>query len=409
MPYELFLAIRYLRSRHKRRLARVTALVAVLGISLGVAAFIAAVALANGFRDEMREKILRGTAHMSVMRTDGKRITDYRELSARIKTVDGVSDAMGTTYDGAVLIGPNASAYAVLRAVDGEVARAEREVKQSLVEGSTTGIFYVNEGEPPNAVIGAELATHTGLHVGDVADLVLINASLTSNQPVKRFIRVVGIFRSGLFEYDSTWIYLPLDIASTFAGAPHSASVLSVDVSDIYDVKPIAAKIRATLGESYVIVDWQEANQPLFNALALERRMALFIIALIILIAALNITTALILVVVERRTDIGILGAMGATSKSIMGIFMIEGAIIGTVGALLGIVLGSITCFIGNHYKLISLPADVYSISNVPFNAQLRDVAIAALVAFLLSLVATIYPARAAARVRPVDMLNDAE
>lgn len=409
MPYELFLAIRYLRSRRKRRLARVTALVGVLGISLGVAAFIAAIALANGFRDEMREKILRGTAHMNVMRTDGKRITDYREVSARIKTVDGVIDAMATTYDGAVLIGPNAYAYAVLRGVDGEVARSESQVKQSLVEGSTDGILYGKEGEPPNAVIGAELATHTGLHVGDVADLVLINASLTSNQPVKRFIRVVGIFRSGLFEYDSTWIYLPLEIASTFAGAPQSASVVSIDVSDIYDVKSIAAKIRATLGESYAIVDWQEANQPLFNALALERRMALFIIALIILIAALNITTALILVVVERRTDIGILGAMGATSKSIMGIFMIEGAIIGTVGALFGVVLGSITCFIGNHYKLISLPADVYSISNVPFNAQLRDVALAALVAFLLSLVATIYPARAAARVRPVDMLNDAE
>ena len=409
MPYELFLALRYLRSRRRRRLARVTALVAVLGIFLGVSAFIAAIALANGFRDEMREKILRGTAHMSVMRVDGKRMIAYRELSARIKTLDGVNKAIGTTYDGAIAIGPKASAYAVLRGVDREDAQAESEIKPWLVESSTHGVFDVKEGELPNAVIGAELSSRTGLQRGDVADLVLANASLASNEPVRRLVRVAGIFRSGLFEYDSTWIYLSLDIAAAFAGARNSASVISVDVSDIYDVKRIAEKVRSTLGNSYTIVDWQEANQPLFNALALERRMGLFIIALIILIAALNITTALILVVVERRKDIGILTAMGATSKSIMGIFMLEGAIIGALGATLGVVLGSLTCLIGNHYKLVGLPADVYSISNVPFNAQARDVAMAALVAFLLSLVATVYPARAAARVRPVEMLRDTQ
>lgn len=409
MPYELFLALRYLRSRRKRRLARVTALVAVLGISLGVAALIASLALANGFRDEMREKILRGTAHLSVMRADGKRMTDYRELTARLKNLDGVSNAIGTTYDGAVLVGPKASAYAVLRGVDGEAPQVVNEVMRSLIESSTPELFDVKEGEPPAAIIGAELAARTGLRVGDVADLVLATASLASNEPVRRFVRVTGIFRSGLFEYDSTWIYLPLDIASRFAVAPQSASVLAIEVNDIYSVKAVAEKVRSTLGESFETVDWQEANQPLFNALALERRMGMFIIAFIILIAALNITTALILVVVERRKDIGILGAMGATSKSIMSIFMLEGAIIGALGASLGVVIGGVACLIGNRYQLVSLPADVYSISNVPFNAQGRDVAIAALVAFLLSLVATIYPAFAAARVRPVEMLSDAE
>lgn len=409
MPYELFLALRYLRSRRKRRLARVTALVAVLGISLGVAALIASLALANGFKDEMREKILRGTAHLSVMRADGRRMTDYRELSAQIKTLDGVTSVIGTTYDGAVLVGPKASAYAVLRGVDAEAPQVVNEVMRSLIESSTPELFDVKEGEPPAAIIGTELAARTGLRVGDVADLVLATASLTSNEPVRRFIRVTGIFRSGLFEYDSTWIYLPLDTASRFAVAPQSASVLGVEVNDIYNVKAVAERVRSTLGESFKTVDWQEANQPLFNALALERRMGMFIIALIILIAALNITTALILVVVERRKDIGILSAMGATSKSIMGIFMFEGAIIGALGASLGVVIGGLACLIGNHYKLVSLPADVYSISNVPFNAQVRDVAIAAFVAFLLSLVATIYPALAAARVRPVEMLNDGE
>ena len=220
---------------------------------------------------------------------------------------------------------------------------------------------------------------------------------------------MVGIFRSGLFEYDSTWIYVPLDVASELSGAPQSASVISLQLEDIYDARRIAADIRASLGSSYTTVDWEEANRPLFNALALERRMGLFIIALIILIATLNITTTLILVVVERRRDIGILSAIGADSKSISAIFMIEGAIIGALGAVLGIFLGMVACVVGNRFQLVSLPADVYSITNVPFHPQVGDVLVAALVAFLLSWMATIYPAQAAGRVRPVEMLRDTQ
>ncbi len=220
---------------------------------------------------------------------------------------------------------------------------------------------------------------------------------------------MVGIFRSGLFEYDSTWIYLPLDVASEFSGAPQSASVISLQLEDIYDARRIAADLRAILGSSYTTVDWEEANRPLFNALALERRMGLFIIGLIILIATLNITTTLILVVVERRRDIGILSAIGADAKSIRAIFMIEGAIIGALGAVLGVSLAIVTCMVGNRYQLVSLPADVYSITNVPFHPQTGDVLLAAMVAFLLSWVATIYPARAAARVRPVEMLRETQ
>ena len=196
-------------------------------------------------------------------------------------------------------------------------------------------------------------------------------------------------------------------MASRFAGADHAATVVSVQLADLYSTADTAARINNALGDSYRTIDWQEANRPLFTALALERRMGLFIIALIILVAAFNITTTLILVVVERGRDIGILRAMGVSSRSIMGIFMLEGAIIGAIGGILGVVLGTVICVLGNRYRLVSLPADVYSISNIPFHSQVRDVALAALVAFLLSLIATIYPARAAARVRPVEMLRD--
>ena len=411
MPFELFLALRYLRARRGRRLARITALVAILGIATGVAALIVALALANGFRDEMREKILRGTAHVNVVRADGQPLRDHNIVAGRIKQLSGVTNAFGTTYDGAVIIGPKGSGYAVLRGVDETNPAALNEIKSSLSSGSAEeiGKGSQDENHPPAGIVGSELANRIGISVGDVVQIIPAGSATASTVPgsARRFVRVSGIFRSGLFEYDSTWIYISLKVAAQFAASDHAATVVSVQLSDLYDVKRVATEIRQALGESYTTIDWQDANRPLFTALALERRMGLFIIALIILIAALNITTTLILVVVDRGREIGILGAIGASGKSIMGIFMMEGAIIGAVGALLGVMLGTIACLIGNRYQLVSLPADVYSISNVPFHSQLRDVALAAAVAFLLSLIATIYPARAAARVRPVEMLRD--
>ncbi len=408
MPFELFLAFRYLRSRHKRGLARATALAATSGIAVGVAALIVALALANGFREEMRDKILRGTAHLTVMRTDGQPMHNYTQLAARIRQVGGVASAAGTTYDGAVATGPKGSAYAVLRGVDGTAA-AGGEVRSWITEGSFEPLLEVPTEKvlsPPNAIIGAELATRMGLHVGDTVELFPVNTSAVARS--NRLVHVAGIFRSGLFEYDSAWVYLSLDTAAAFTGSAHAASLISVQVTDIDKVKSVAGDIKTVLGSSYIVVDWQEANRPLFTALGLERRMGLFIVGLIVVIATLNITTMLILVVVERRRDIAILNAMGAGGRSISGLFIIEGAIIGTLGAFSGVVLGLVTCFIGNRYKLVSLPADVYSISSVPFRAHLNEVALAVVIAFALSIVATLYPARAAARMRPAETLRDA-
>lgn len=410
MPYEIFLALRHLRSRQKRRLARVTALIAVVGIAVGVAALIVALALANGFRDEMRDKILRGTAPLTVMRSDGQSMPDYKEVADRIASVAGVVTATGTTYDGAVVIGPRASAYAVVRGIDGTSAPAAADIARSLIAGSVDHVFETRSQEQdyPAVVLGAELAARTGLNVGDRAEIIAAHSGFSSSNGRKRHVRVAGVFRSGLFEYDSTWIYLPLDTAATFSGDAHAASVISVQVRNIYDVKQTGTKVRELLGGSYTTVDWQEANRPLFTALALERRIGVIIIALIILIAALNITTTMILIVMERRRDIAILNTMGATPRSIMSIFVIEGAIVGVLGAVAGATLGAIAILIANRYQLISLPAEVYSISNVPLTLHFRDMALAALVAFALSIVATIYPARAAARIRPAEMLRDA-
>ena len=408
MPYEIFLALRHLRSQQKRRLVRVTSFIALIGIAVGVAALIVALALANGFRDEMRDKILRGTAHLTVIRSDGQLMPDYRDVATRIASVAGVVTATGTTYDGAVIIGPNASAYAVLRGVDGTSRQVTVDLGGSLVAGSIDRIFEARSEELPEVVLGVELAARTGLKVGDRAEIITARAGVSPSNGSKRYVRVAGLFRSGLFEYDSTWIYLPLDTAAAFSADAHAASVISVQVKDIYDVKWTAARVKQLLGNSFTTIDWQEANRPLFAALALERRIGLVIIGLIIFIAALNITTTLILVVMERRREIAILNTMGATTGSIMSVFVIEGAIVGALGAAGGMLLGIIAILVANRYQLISLPADVYSISYVPLNLQFRDMALAALVAFVLSIIATIYPARAAARIRPAEMLRDA-
>src|SRR5689334_4404044 len=405
MPYEVFLALRYLRSRSKRRLARVTALMAILGIMMGVAALIVALALANGFRDEMRAKILQGTSHLSVMRSDGRAIDDHAKLAEQLRQIDGVVSASATTYDGALARGPKGSAYAVLRGIEQEQSK---QAEKWIVQGSFGELFRplaMYETTLPKAIVGAELAARLGVAKGNLIEVLPANSANTN---VRRLAFVAGIFRSGLFEYDSTWIYVTFDAATTFAGDDHAASVMSVQVRDPNQVKQVAANVLKTLGNDYTTIDWQQANQPLFTALALERRMGVFVIGLIIAIAALNITTMLILVVVERRRDIAILSTLGATRSGVMLVFVIEGAVVGAIGALAGVVLGLALCFIGNHYKLVSLPPDVYSISHVPLNANATEALLTALVAFGLSVLATIYPARNAARTRPVEVLRDA-
>jgi lipoprotein-releasing system permease protein len=410
MPYELFLAFRYFRSRQRRRLARVTSLLAIAGIAAGVGALMVALALANGFRNEMRDKILRGTAHITVARRDGQSLANYRDVAAKIATVPGVSSAAGTTYDGAFLKGSKGSDFAVLRGVDPTSQAQRTEIERTLVSGSVADLYKtVTEQriEVRPVVIGSELADRSGLKVGDEAEIVTARGDSFRGSH-DRYARIVGVFRSGLFEYDSTWIYYTLDTTPVSSSDETHAAVVSVQVNNIYEVKAVAAEVKQLLGDAYMTIDWQEANRPLFTALALERRIGIVIIGLIVFIAVLNITTTLILVVVERRRDIAVLNTLGATARSVMSVFMIEGAIVGALGAVSGVVLGTVAILVADRYQLVSLSADVYSISHVPLAFNLRDALLAALVALGLSVVATLYPARAAGKLRPVEILRDA-
>ncbi|HEX9918720.1 MAG TPA: ABC transporter permease, partial [Pyrinomonadaceae bacterium] len=278
--------------------------------------------------------------------------------------------------------------------------------------GALDPLGHVTGGPPAAIIVGVELAARTGLRrVGDEGWMVTGEQTPESPglRPRSRRVRVAGVFRSGLYEYDSSWVYVSLAEAMALEGAEKAdggASLISIETADIYRTAETAARVGEMLGASFKTVDWQEANAPLFAALQLERRTVALIIALIMFVAALNITTTLALVVVERRADIAILGAMGARARSIMLVFVCEGAIIGATGAVLGVALGLAACFLGDRYKLVSLPADVYSLSAIPFHPHARDVALAALAAFVVSLLATIYPARAAARLKPAEALR---
>ena len=468
MPYELFLALRYLGGRRGgRRTVQVTALAAVVGIACGVAALIIALALANGFRDELRTKILRGTAHLTLLRADHRPITGWQPLVTQMRGVEGVVEVAATIYDGALLSGRDGgAAYAVMRGVDPQAARAVAEIRRTLIAGSIEPLLRratldetlddtgskrqpsptdikpseitgqnnsqtanrkIAEDEehvfgaaamdeslnapPIDVVIGAELAARAGLdRVGDEG--LLITGERMPEPPGlaprARRVRVAGIFRSGLYDYDATWVYVSLGAAARGgdAASEPEASALSVEVADIYATDAVAARVRRVVGDRWTIVDWREANRPLFAALELERRTVALIITLIMIVAALSSTTTLVLLVVERRGDIAILGAMGARARGVMLIFVAEGAVIGLCGALAGVALGLAVCFVGDHFELVRLPADVYSISFVPLRPTPRDVLVPALVACAVCLLATIYPARAAARVRPAEALR---
>lgn len=437
MPYELFLALRYLRARRGRRVARWTALAAVAGIACGVAALTVATALANGFRDELRDKILRGTAHVTLAR-EGGAIEDPRAVAERVRGIEGVLDAQPTTYEGALLSGPNGAAYTLLRGLDGHSTRAVSDVQGTLTKGTLDALFRDAPGRSKNlaagesrtnspsvsqtnttsesqadspvpVVVGAELAARTGLsEVGDEGWVLTGAASDGAGvvEPRARRVRVVGLFRSGLYEYDSAWTYLSLDAVEGLVGARPSTAVVSIEARDIYASDEVARRVRAAMGAGWTTLDWREANRALFDALALERRTVALIIMLVTVVAALNITTTLALVVVERRADIAVLAALGARPFGVTLVFVIEGALVGAFGALAGVGLGLIACGAAERFHLVRLPPDVYSIASVPLHPHAGDVLLAALAAFAVSLIATIYPALQASRVRPAEVLR---
>lgn len=388
MIFELDLAFRFLRTR-RRSLARFTSIAAVVGIAAGVGSFIFAQALARGFRSEMQEKILANTAHISVFRNDRSRIEDWKDIKDRLSKIDAINEVSGIAYENAILTANGSTNYAV--------------VKTSTSDPSDCGCME-NPGDIDISV-GLELALKARLEPGLGANLITF---VNGIEPKTTRVKVRQTFKTGLFDYDSTWINAsPSDFAELYGQKEFVPSSLSISITDIYQSSETAEKVRSELGEAYRVLDWQEANQPLFTALSLERRVALGVILLIIFIAALNITTTLSLLVNERRPDIAILRTCGTKTKSLVTIFLLEGIILGLAGIACGLVIGLVGCYLANYFNLINISADVYSISYITLRPSLPDVLLTLLIATIMCLTATLYPVFKASKIKPLEILRN--
>ncbi len=383
MSFELKLALKYFRAKRKS-LARFTSIVAIVGIAAGVASLIVAQALANGFADEMRDKILANTAHIAVFMKDGSEISNWGEIKATLEQAENISEILPTTYENALLLGETETSYAIIK-----------------VESRESGVGSREKLSGSEIAVGAKLAEKLELKIGDSAEIVTLE-----NQTPSR-VRVAEIFETGLYDYDLTWIYISPEKFARLHGQPtFTPRILSLSVKNIYKADETAREIRARLGEKFKVIDWQEANRPLFAALSLERKVTLVIISLIIFIAALNITTTLALLVNERRLDIAILRTCGARARSLIIIFLFEGMFLGFIGIFFGVVLGLLGCLIGNYFKIISLSAEVYSLNYIPLHPLPSNILLIIFITFFLCLTATIYPAIKASRIKPLENLR---
>lgn len=412
MPFELFVAIRYLRSRRKQVMISVITAIAVGAVAVGVAALVLVLALMTGFREDMQSRILAGTAHLNLVRRDGLPIRDYREMIGEVARVPRVESAVPTLYQTVLVEGLEGAAGAILKGVDPAAPGGTGEVARFLAEGDLAQLDGPVErpegGRIDTMIVGRELANEIGLRVGDVAVVTAPGPKVRDGELTARTkdFRVVGIFESGLYDYDSRWAYISLDAQKRLTEDDEVVQVIQMQIDDIYEVKEVGRAVLEIAGPQFTTRDWQELNEPLYAALALERLGFYVVLAVVVTIAALNIITLLTMMVMEKTADIAILKSMGATGATVMRIFVYQGLAIGVVGALLGVSLGAALAWYFDAYQVISLPPDVYSISHVSFRLRALDLALVAAATVVISLLSTIYPARSAARLDPVVALR---
>jgi len=412
VSYELFIALRYLKARRRQMAVSVITGIAVAGIALGVAALIVAQAMIAGFRSDIQDKILQGTAHLNLLREDNAGIEDYRELIARLRGTPGVTRASATIYAPVLLTVSDRQEQAVIKGIDLDAPGESGELSATIIEGDPS---LLREPEPafeqaPGIILGKFLASTLGVGVGDQVTAISATSRLTpagiQARPVYTRFRIAGIFSSGLHEYDSKWAYSSLRAAQRLTGSAGSAGVIQMKVSDLEAVDEIAEKVRQAAGKGFMTTTWQELNRPLFAALKLQHRVIITFFALLIAIAALNVITSLTMMVVEKNRDIAILRAQGATPANIRRIFIYQGCIIGAFGSLAGLLLGTALCRVANAWRLISIPAEIYSVSHITLKINPLDCLAIVTLAMIICLLATLYPSRLASSLTPVEALR---
>lgn len=407
MPYELEIAVRYLKARRKQAFISVISAIAMTGVAVGVMALMIALALSTGLQREIRSRILGTTAHISVFTAQRGTFDDLGDVAEKVRAVPHVLGSAPAIYSMGIVLGELGSAPVTVKGVDPVGERTVTDLLDQVYTGSGDDLQMI-EGQLDPVLLGHDLALKLGAGTGDTVTFLSPNGRLTPMGilPLVKKLRVVGTVKSGLYEFDSGWAYVPLRSAPHLFDPGGAQSLVEVKIDDIYAVKDVAASVLRALGDGYLTSDWIEQNRSLFAALWLEKTAIALAIGLVILVAALNIVATLVLMVMEKHKDIAILVSMGASRRSILALFMLQGTIIGAIGTLIGAVLGFVACRILDHYKLIQMPADVYQISHLPFKLLPLDAAFVVAGAMLICFLATIHPARNAAKLDPAEALR---
>ena len=403
MPFEPFIAARYLRAKRKEAVISVITVISVLGVAAGVMALIISLAVNNGFRNTLQRNLLGATAHVNVLEKDpGPGISNWRELIPKLLRIPHVTAAAPVLYGQVFLTGPLGSQGAVLKGID---LSSELRVSETLrqLKAGTTENFHGDV-----MLIGSKLAHDIGVVSENHLTVISPQGVLTplGSRPKSMRMRVAGTFESGFYDLDDKWTYVPIDTAQRLLSLPDLVNSIELRVDDVYQAPQVAKQADSVAGPTFQSTNWQEQNSQLLKALNMEKIVTVITIGLIELIAALNILIVLVMMVMEKRRDIAVLMSMGARPAQIRRIFMMQGVLIGMTGTILGLIAGYTLCYFANRYQWLRLDEQIYSLSFVPFEPRPFDGIWVAAVALTVSFLATIYPAQNAAKIGPAEVLR---
>ena len=407
LPYELFVGLRYLKAKRKQTLISLITAISIAGVALGVGTLIAVLAVMTGFKEDLQEKILGTNSHIVIYERGEQGIKNYQEVLEKVRKTDHVM-AVSPFIMGQVMLSSQSSVSGVvIKGVDPTLVVNVTDIAKFIKEGKIESLQVVDER--PALLLGKELARRLGSFIGDEVTVISPLGEMGPFGMIPRMkkFNVVGIFDSGMYEYDSTLVYTSIKNAQDFFGMGDSVSGLEIRVDNIYKASQITDVIEAKLNEEglrYWARDWMQMNRSLFSALKLEKIVMFIILILIILVAAFGIVGTLTLIVMEKTKDIAILISMGATKKGVMRIFMIEGLIIGIIGTILGLILGY--AIVNLLHKFVTLPGDVYYISYLPVKMKGLDLILVSISGVVISFLATLYPSYQAAKLNPAEAIR---
>ncbi|RLB27648.1 MAG: lipoprotein-releasing ABC transporter permease subunit [Deltaproteobacteria bacterium] len=406
MSFESFFSHRYLKAKRKQGFISIITGISILGIMIGVMALIVVLAVMNGFREDLLKRILGVNSHLLILSYKGG-ITNTEAVMGKALEVDGVLAATPFIYSQVMVKHAGNISGAVLRGLDPKTAGKVVNI-ESMIKDASLAVLNGKTDEPRGIILGNELSRQIGALPGDIVTVVSPIGKLTPLGRVaneERF-QVKAIFESGMYDYDSSLVYLDLQDAQDFLSLNEEVTGIELRVRDIDESDTIGGMVQDKLGYPYWTKDWKMMNKSLFSALKLEKVTMFIILIMIVLVGALNIISSLVMLVMEKTRDIAILRTMGSSSRSIMRIFIYQGLFVGLVGTALGIVSGSVLCHLLARYKFIKLPPDVYYITTLPVRMEWFDIVLIALAAVVISFLATIFPSLQASKVNPVEALR---